>query len=332
MHEAGFPVSHQRISDYERGTLPSEGYVAALETALDLDEGALLNLWLEERRGRLVGRRTSLTGEAGRPIAEPEPALTRLGLRRRRVRTLVAIGLGTASVAAIVMVLMARSEDEDRTVNRPDSTRGDAEPAIEGPVGAECSAPVGEGDPMFGPQFVAAFEAAGGESALGCAINGIHEWGPGLIQDLRGGQRGRGALMALRPEHVVVIDGDSWIAYERTIGLGGPGPELAGYPVSVDEPCPDGRLMQLAGGSAGGGGLVQRSDNRQWIWVYGPIWSQYLERGGPTGRLGFPIARVEISPDGLRQEFDGGEIVSDSETASAPAEHGEVSLPPTPLC
>jgi len=60
-------------------------------------------------------------------------------------------------------------------------------------------------------------------------------------------------------DHIVIIDGDAWIAYELLLGPGNTAPE-AGYPVTDQERCDGGKLIQLRGGEAGPGGFIYRDE------------------------------------------------------------------------
>jgi len=140
--------------------------------------------------------------------------------------------------------------------------------------------------------------------------------------------------MALTPDHVVIIDGDAWIAYELLLGPGNTAPE-AGYPVTDQERCDGGKLIQLRGGEAGPGGFIYRDDERRWVWVAGQIWLRYVELGGPAGPLGLPRDPAVEDPSGVTQTFDGGSLYAPAlfgaltdEDRSAGTSRPEDSPPP----
>jgi transcriptional regulator with XRE-family HTH domain len=164
---------------------------------------------------------------------------------------------------------------------------------------------IGVGNPNYSAAFVAVYRAAGGE-VLGCGFSDVHPWGPGWIQDLRGGRDGNAAIMALNANQALVLTGRAWHDYQAQLGPN-TGPR-AGYPTSAPFRCGRATLFELAGGSEGPGAMVTLSNSHQFIWLSGAIWATHRELGGPAGPLGSPSGPPTITEKGERQAFDGGWI------------------------
>jgi len=126
---------------------------------------------------------------------------------------------------------------------------------------------------------------ATGRAAAGCGYHPVHGWGPGWIQDLRGGKQGNAAIMALSPDYAYLLDGSAWHDYQAQAGPD-TGPR-AGYPTSEPYRCGDSTMFELADGSAGPGVMVTTTSHR-YIWLTGDVWTRYDAIGGPAGRLGSP--------------------------------------------
>ena len=116
---------------------------------------------------------------------------------------------------------------------------------------------VGAGNSTVAPQFRAAFDQAGGRLAVGCAVEDVRKWGPGVSQSVDGGDLGPGAILALdRFSEAFVLSGELWESY-RWISDGA-STDVAGYPVTPPLSCADTYMVGLSGGSRGAGALVQQ--------------------------------------------------------------------------
>ena len=174
-------------------------------------------------------------------------------------------------------------------------------------AGSHRCIPIGTAGGEYASEFRAAYDRFGGAAVLGCAINEVHTWGPGMTQDLRGGSERAAALMATVPESAIVLAGQLWRAYDGMGGVGtGRTAPLAGYPRSDPQQYREGFLLPLTQGSGGDGGLLRRNGDPNWYWVSGPMWDRYASEGGPSGWLGFPIGPSVASGSQLRQAFEGG--------------------------
>ena len=144
-----------------------------------------------------------------------------------------------------------------------------------------CTA-IGVGEGALAIEFVNAFERVGGDAVLGCGFGPIHRWGPGWIQDLRGGREGDAAIMSLGPAHeTVVLAGAAWRDYEASWGPDS-GP-LMGYPTSKPRRCDQRQVFELAGGTDGQGAMVSDHERNSYQWIQSVEWQQ---RGGFKGVCG----------------------------------------------
>jgi len=289
--------SHSRLSDYERGNaMPSEKAVERYEQVLVLKPGTLMKV-LEKARIERYGDADDAWARqrVNPPIEFMTASEGETSARSRRLfwwRSRHAVVVGAC--LALIVILGAISgviTAEHRGARR-----------------SSCVA-IGKGDPVYVDAFQAAFTADGGSPALGCGLNSIHPWGPGFIQDLRGGKAGSAAIMALDPTYAYVLAGPAWTAYEEIGGSGGSAP-LAGYPASEPTRVGRGLVIQLRGAKSGDGGLLRGDRIGRWYWAPGPLWHQYLELGGPGGHLGYPIDPPSAQKDGAQQDFEGGRLVS----------------------
>jgi hypothetical protein len=172
-------------------------------------------------------------------------------------------------------------------------------------------------DPMWSGPFRAAYQAAGGKAKLGCPRTDdpsgyVHGWGAGTSQDLQGGPAGMARIMALDPEHVIVMAGAYWQDY-TDLGSGHPNPNAAqeeGYPTSNPFMCGPARLVLLADSQHNEtpGAMVTAVNSEHFIWLPKPIWLAYKAVGGPFGSLGQPSGQEQLIPSGISQPFEHGSI------------------------
>jgi hypothetical protein len=94
---------------------------------------------------------------------------------------------------------------------------------------------------------------------------------------------------------------------------------VMGQPVSEEMPIAGGAVSYFAanvcsGGFAGGGGALYYGPNTpapKVFAVYGCIFHQYAQAGGPNSPLGFPISDVYNTPNGQEVDFQHGYITSE---------------------
>jgi hypothetical protein len=170
----------------------------------------------------------------------------------------------------------------------------------------------GRGVPRsIGARFVHALVDAQGVPAMGQPQNAVHWWGPGCIQDYRGGGRGRSAIMAPRCAGAAYFVSDYfWSYYAGTYH--GSASTVLGYPTR--DPYRPGRgwAQDFNGGRAGPNSLMRGDGRRDVHDVQGAIRAEYLAMGGGRSALGFPVTNQYQWCGIVRQDFIGGSIGWDS--------------------
>ncbi len=126
------------------------------------------------------------------------------------------------------------------------------------------------GQPRNETAFGPVFEAAGGRTRLGRALDEVFEDGPGWVQHFDGGSSGRPAVIcALSGQPAVAVDQEVWNA----LGQFGRGTYVSaaaavGFPIPSEERpiiTTDGSPIELDGGAWGRGRLVP-TDSGGWHW------------------------------------------------------------------
>ncbi len=139
--------------------------------------------------------------------------------------------------------------------------------------------------------------------ALGVPVNKVHPWGPGCIQEFKGGALGDAALMQLNcTESVIPVTGAHW---RRMVSLGSP---VLGYPYNSSYRYGASWTQDFKGGSWGlTRVMVPDVDNTHAYVVRSGVRDRYLADGG-AGKWGVPLADEVASLGGLRstQRFTGG--------------------------
>jgi hypothetical protein len=193
-------------------------------------------------------------------------------------------------------------------------------------------------DPTWAGPFRAAYQEAGGKAQLGCPRTDdpsgyVHQWGAGTSQDLQGGRAGIARIMALSPQHVIIMAGPYWHDY-TDLGNGQPDSNAAqekGYPISNPVACGAAHLVLLENSQQHEtpGVLVTAARSEHFIWLPKSIWLAYKEHGGPFGPLGQPIGQEQPISSGIRQQFEHGSIsvigVAVSTDLTAPDRAGNVN-------
>jgi len=186
-------------------------------------------------------------------------------------------------------------------------------------------------DPTWDGPFRAAYQEAGGKAKLGCPRTDdpsgfVHPWGAGTSQDLQGDRSGKARIMALDPEHVIVMAGTFWQDY-TDLGSGHPNPNAAqeeGYPTSNPFTCGSAKFVLLASSQHDEtpGAMVTAAHSVHFIWLPKLIWLAYKAVGGPFGALGQPTGQEQQISAGIRQPFEHGEITRIGNVVRAVNQHG----------
>jgi uncharacterized protein with LGFP repeats len=149
---------------------------------------------------------------------------------------------------------------------------------------------------LLGPAVDALYQSSRGPVAWGPPLADERAVTGGTRTDFRGGQL---VAWSSATGAAVLVYGmkDYWLS-------AGAGASPLGFPTAAGRPVP------------GGGGTVQtfRTGNAYWKSglgirsVLGPVLTAYLGVGGPTGRLGFPVAERVVTSAGVAQRFEHGTI------------------------
>lgn len=271
-------VSRTTISNWENGKRMPIERCAALAEALAIDQDVLLALHPESVPLHVGGPNVSNGAEGTMPSA---PNTFHQDLARSRWTWVAAASV--ALLAAVMGIVQFR------------------------PSGDGCVA-VGDGSDLRRETFRETFAQMGGEARLGCAVNAVHQWGPGHVQDLDGGSAGRSIIMSVDPSRAFVVAGELWRDYESIAG--GATAAVAGLVDSPPHRCGDAVVVLLSGGLTGEGALIANGGDDQYVWLSGDIWRAYQDIGGPGGAYGAPLpVGMERSDSGARAAFEHGEIV-----------------------
>jgi hypothetical protein len=144
--------------------------------------------------------------------------------------------------------------------------------------------------------------AAAYDSGLGVPANQVHVWGPGCIQDFRGGTLGDAALMQRNcTGPVYPVTGAHW---KRVAAIGSP---TMGYPYNRSHRYGATWTQDFNGGTWGWNLLmVPDVDNAHAYVVRSGMRDRYVADGGADGKWGAPISDEYLVPIGARQNFTGG--------------------------
>jgi len=161
--------------------------------------------------------------------------------------------------------------------------------------------------------WIDAYNAHGGRDALGCPRQEreqglVHDWGPGVSQDLeKDGKPAR--LMSIDPDTVIVMSGDYFRDYTEPHWNLAAGRQ--GYPESDPFTCGNARVALLTRGEYDPGAMVTKPDGR-FVWLPRPVLRRYLELGGPSGSLGRPLNGLGVDVEGDIVFENGGTIKLDA--------------------
>jgi hypothetical protein len=168
--------------------------------------------------------------------------------------------------------------------------------------------PVGSGNPQYSKPFLQAYEAAGGQNELGCAITPIVSWADGFQQGLQG-PKGVSIITAVTPSQVIILDPDEYKGFQRIAGQA-VSFTVAGYPTSGKVRLQHGWMIHLGEGGEHQPSAMIEQNGSSWYWVSADIWPDYsMKFGGPDGKYGYPIAQGQQLADGFfSQNFEYGSL------------------------
>jgi Cutinase len=141
---------------------------------------------------------------------------------------------------------------------------------------------------------------------IGQAINAVHEWGGGCIQDFRGGTLGDSALMQRNCAGAVYpVTGAHW---RRVAAIG---PTTIGYPTNASHRWGATWTQDFDGGTWSWNAILipDLTPNSGFV-VRTGFWSQYRQDGGPAGKWGVPRNDEYATLAGAHQDFTGGTMIA----------------------
>ncbi len=141
--------------------------------------------------------------------------------------------------------------------------------------------------------------------SLPCPTSIMHRWADGILQEL-GSEDEQSALIALSPDNIVLLEGSSWMAFDRIKGITG---SLVGYPLNEPEDSHDGLLVELSADGA----LFATNDRSTFHWlppVVFQYWTDHLTCLGP------PVSDPYTNGDHFRQDFLNDSLVLNPSTVS----------------
>ena len=141
---------------------------------------------------------------------------------------------------------------------------------------------------------------------VGQAINAVHAWGGGCIQDFRGGTLGDSALMQRNCTGAVYpVTGAQWRKVAQI------GSATLGYPTNASHRWGATWTQDFDGGAWSWNAILipDLTPNSGFV-VRNGFWSQYRQDGGPGGKWGVPRSDEYASPAGAHQDFTGGTMIS----------------------
>jgi hypothetical protein len=92
----------------------------------------------------------------------------------------------------------------------------------------------------------------------------------------------------------------------------------------------NGYLQEFSGGSEGSGAIMKSGANDNSFWVGSDFWNAYIQTGGVTGVLGYPISNRYEFNGGWKQDFQGGSLSTTLPLNPAPNSGGNTSSPQAP--
>ena len=178
--------------------------------------------------------------------------------------------------------------------------------------------------------FKDTYNQNGGSSGwLGFPTQGERPWESGQRIDFEGGYiywTAQSGAKAYRPnespslDKTVGYDGtNTHQTYVNTFNNNG-GLSALGSATGNVHPAGTGNgyLQEFSGGSEGSGAIMKSGDNDNSYWVGSFFWDAYVQTGGVTGILGYPISdRYEFN-GGWKQDFQGGSLSTTLPLTPAP--------------
>lgn len=159
--------------------------------------------------------------------------------------------------------------------------------------------------------FIDAYNRIGGSSRIGSAINSVHGWNAGCIQDFVGGWSGKTGIMQANcrgPAYLVVYR--QWAYIESRWGSNAT--NVIGYPTDDGVRAGNGWVQNFVGGNQRNTTLARADQTGIVKSVWGDTRGYWISNGGAAGRFGYPLNEVYAWNGIYKQDFQGGSIIWDS--------------------
>ena len=221
---------------------------------------------------------------------------------KQRLASILVIGvMATSSLTAVSMMTHGTAGQH------PSSNSSDISPREL--VSHTGCIPPGDGYYEYSRAFRDAYDRAGGISILGCGLNSVTLLDGGYHQNFEHAGH-PGVIFAYSPDRAYALDPDYWYGYHHIYG-----PvrslDVQGFPYDEGHTLSQGKFMELG---AGGNGRWARSGivkhGEEWYLVPDPIWTKYMQVGGPDGGYGYPSSEAIDIPGGIKQEFENEVLYS----------------------
>lgn len=177
---------------------------------------------------------------------------------------------------------------------------------------------VGEGAPLV-DGYLRAFDASGGEEAIGRPTSGVERWTFGCRQLFAGGRSGTAVLLQQpcdRNEQVFAVTDDFWRLYERA-------PTVYGFPIGPAGDWKGGRTQGFGRGGSFEAFFMQRPGDEPHV-LRSPILERYLSFDDRDVHFGYPTSDEWVASGGRHcQQFEFAVLTADG--TGAPARFEAVS-------
>lgn len=269
-------------------------------------------------------------GLRSEPTSPPHP--TSPNPRRRRL-ALAAGVLAVVVVAAVAaVVLVSRADRSTGSATAPSTT--DETNVVDTTPTARCRYPIGTTDDAELAAYRTAFTTQIAQltppgDVRPCGGAPVSTWGTLTIQPLSIDGKASGELVAIDPDHVLLMTQAEFSSYHQIGGKNGnQAQSLAGLP-RRRRTTKSGRGWLII---TDHGAMVSQGVDQPGFYVGGPVWTRWEATGEDTGEYGMPASNPLNNAVGYYQDFEKGRLtLSYSGTlAFSPVSNPAASLPAHP--
>jgi hypothetical protein len=240
------------------------------------------------------------------PTSHPSPA----GPDPRRRHLAVAAGaLAAVVVVAIAaVVLVNRADRSTGSATAPSTT--DATNGVVPTPTARCRYPIGSTDDEALAAYRTVFTTQVAQltppgDVRPCGAAPVSTWGALTIQPLSVDGKASGELVAIDPDHVLLMTQAEFSSYHQIGGKNGNQAQaLAGLP-RRRRTTKSGRGWLII---TDHGAMVSQGVDQPGFYVGGPVWTRWEATGEDTGELGMPASNPLNNAVGYYQDFERGRL------------------------